>query len=292
MMDQLKTNKNWRRAASGAAVVLVLAMLFALEPVRAAAHELLSIFRVESFVVLPVSAGQMENLQNVERQLGSDFFPGSYDLITDPGEPQHPETLDAASEAAGFALRAPAAQGPADQYIVRGEMVMRLIPDREMMQQIFTAAGLSPDLVPEAVDGQPFELTVPRSAVQVWGSDEQALVVMQMPSPSVEFPAGVNEDELAVAMLQLLGYSAEDAQKLSASINWTTTMVLPLPQDQVSFEEVSVDGTTGFVLVGEAPVSDLDAPNTAVLWEKNGMIYLVSGVDDSATLLEIANSLQ
>ena len=292
MTGKTGINRNWQRALSGLAVVAVLAVLFAFEPVRAAARELLAIFRIQEIVVLPITSGQVENLENLQYQLGSDFFPGSYDIVDEPEDAAHVDSLAAASQQAGYALRAPGALAPADDIVVRGQMALRFVPDVELMREVFRAAGLSPDLVPPDVDGQPFNLTIPPSVVQLWNSQDEALVLMQMPSPIVEFPEGVDEPALAAAMLQLLGFSEEEALRLSASINWTSTLVLPVPTDLVTVEEVTVDGTTGFLMMGEAPQSETQQTYMALLWQSGGQVYLLSGGPDGQRLVEVANSLQ
>lgn len=292
MMDaSLRLNRNWQRALIAVAVVAVLAVMLAFPPVRAAARDLLGVFRMERIVVLPVTTGQIQNLENVGRQLGREFFPGSHEVLAEPGEPQYVGTAAAAGDAAGYAVRTPAALPPADEVIVRGEMALRFVPDAALMQEIFRAANLDPALVPESIDGQPFDLTMHSSVVQLWNSTDEAVVVMQMPGPTAEFPDAVNEAEVANAMLQLLGYSPEEAAALSSSIDWTTTLVLPLPVDEVEFEEVTVGGEQGFLLTGKSP-SDHELPYGAVVWQQGGIVYVVSGQPDGARLLEIANSLQ
>lgn len=291
MNASLRLNRNWQRALIAVAVVAVLAVMLAFPPVRAAARDLLGVFRMERIVVLPVTTGQIQNLENVERQLGREFFPGSHEVLAEPGEPQYVDSTAAADDAVGYAVRTPAVLPPADEVIVRGEMSMRFVPDAALMQEVFRAASLDPALVPESIDGQPFDLTMHSSVVQLWNSTDEALMVMQMPGPTAEFPDAVNEAEVANAMLQLLGYSPEEAAALSTSIDWTTTLVLPLPVDEVEFEEITVAGEQGFLLTGKSP-SDHELPYGAVVWQQDGVVYVVSGQPEGARLLEIANSLQ
>ncbi len=292
MEASLRLNRNWQRALVAIAVVTVLAVMLAVPPVRAAARDLLGIFRMERLVVLPVTTGQIQNLENVERQLGYEFFPGSFETLAEPGEPQYVDSAAAAADAAGYAVRTPAALPPADEVIVRGEMAMRIVPDVALMQEIFRAANLDPALVPESIDGQQFDLTMHSSVVQLWNGTDEAVMFTQMPGPTAEFPDAVNEAELANAMLQLLGYAPEEAAALSTSIDWMTTLVLPLPVDEVDYQDVTVGGEQGVLLTGRSPSSDSEMPYGAVVWQQDGIVYVVAGQPDSARLLEIANSLQ
>lgn len=295
MLKRSRLSRNWKRALSGLAAVAVVAIALSFAPVRAAASSLLSVFRLERIVVLPISVQDIERLENISWDLSRDYFPGDVDILTEPGESQHPESLAEASAIAGFEVKAPAAQPPADEIAVRGEMVTRVEPDLEQVQALFEEAELSPDLVPPEIDQQPFVFTVPSSVVQIWGGLEdggEPLVLMQTPSPSVEFPENVDTDALGVAMLQLMGLSADEAASFSASIDWSTTLLLPVPTDEVTYESVTVDGVEGILLTGTAPDDDSDISYTALLWQKNSVVYLLGGPEGGDGLLEIANSLE
>lgn len=292
MLRKSGLSRNWQRALSGLAAMVIVAVLLSIAPVRAAASELLSFFRLEQVVVLPVSIQEIEHLERVSSELGRDFFPGDWEEIEEPGEPQHPATVAEAGDLAGFPVRTPATHPAPDEIVVRGQMVTRFEPDLEMMQLLFETAGLSPDLVPPEVDGEAFDFTMPVSVVQIWGDEEEALMVMQMRTPTVDYPDGVDEDALGEALLQLLGFSAEEAAAFSETIDWSTTLLLPLPGDQMTAELVVVDGTEGYVITEIPSDGDEDVNYTSVLWQKNGFVHVIGGSEDAATLLDIANSLQ
>jgi len=82
---------------------------------------------------------------------------------------------------------------------------------------------------------------------------------------------------------------AEDAERMANSIDWTSTLVIPLPADAGKAREVSVDGVTGLL------VEDARNPfrSSAVLWERDGVLYFMSGSNmDQRVLLDAADSLQ
>src|SRR5690606_38525649 len=112
------------------------------------------------------------------------------------------------------------------------------------------------------------------------------------PGPTAEFPDAVNEAELANAMLQLLGYAPEEAAALSTSIDWMTTLVLPLPVDEVDYQDVTVGGEQGVLLTGRSPSSPTEIPSGAVGRQQDGIVDAVAGQPDIARLLEIATTLQ
>jgi hypothetical protein len=124
--------------------------------------------------------------------------------------------------------------------------------------------------------------------------DSEGFSVMQAPSPTVEGPDDVDVQQLGNAMLQLLGMSPQEAERLSASIDWTTTMVLPIPTDVASVREVEVDGATGLAFELRGGGADPDeAGGAALLWQNGGYVYML-GADQShdSHLLEIAATMR
>jgi hypothetical protein len=265
--------------------------LLSFAPVRAAASQLLAVFRLENIVILPVSVQDFERLEDASYELGEDFFPGEMEMLSEPGEAQFPETLAEASDLAGYAVRSPTTHPDPTTITVNEGATARYTPDLEAIQLLFEAADLSPDLVPPEIDGQTFEFSTSSIVTQSWFEEEEEfLTVAQMPSPTAEFPDEVDEDALGMAMLQLMGLSPEEAAALSATIDWSSTLVLPLPADQLTYEPVTVDGSDGFVLTPSS--DDSEITGLAVLWQKDGMVYFVAASGDTGRLLSIANSMQ
>ena len=82
--------------------------------------------------------------------------------------------------------------------------------------------------------------------------------------------------------------TAEEAAQFTSNVDWTSTLVVPIPKNAASNQQVTVDGVTGTLI--ERP-SD-DAPQFALLWIKDGIIYTIGGLgNNSEKALEIANSL-
>ncbi|MGQ0604620.1 MAG: DUF4367 domain-containing protein, partial [Anaerolineales bacterium] len=96
-------------------------------------------------------------------------------------------------------------------------------------------------------------------------------------------------NELALIGLQLSGMTEAQAREYSQTVDWASTLVIPIPRNGASYEQVQVDGVTGYLI--QRP-SD-DAPQYALVWVKNGIIYAIGGLgNNSEGALEMANSLQ
>ena len=82
--------------------------------------------------------------------------------------------------------------------------------------------------------------------------------------------------------------SPAEADEFTSTVNWTSTLLVPIPRNASVNEQVSVDGVTGTLI--QRP-SD-DAPQFALLWVKDGIIYAISGLGtNSQQAIDMANSL-
>jgi hypothetical protein len=117
------------------------------------------------------------------------------------------------------------------------------------------------------------------------------IIFAQLPSPEVSAPASLDIAELAQIGLEFSGMSAEEAAEFTSTVDWTSTLVVPIPQDAASSQQVQVDGVTGALIERTVDDGD-DAPRFALFWVKDGIIYTIGGFGGNLqTALEIANSL-
>ena len=117
---------------------------------------------------------------------------------------------------------------------------------------------------------------------------KDCIILAQVPSPEVSAPASLDIDKLAQIGLEFTGMTAEEAAQFTNTVDWTSTLVVPIPKNAASNKQVPVDGVTGTLI--ECPTDD--APQFALLWVKDGIIYTIGGLgNNSQKALEIANSL-
>lgn len=294
MFDKIRSSKQTQRMLAGALALIVVIGLFTLAPIRALASDFLGLFRVQKFVVVDIDPERMEALMEAMESIQ----PGEVATI-DPEEATEVATLDEAAGISGFYPRSPEGYGDPDSILVKDSETVEFVPDVESLRQVYSMMNLDPMLLPDNIDGKTFTLTFPTGVAQLWEDEagEPTFTVLQMPSPSVEGPEDVDIEQLGSAMLQLLGMSEEEAERLSADIDWTSTMVLPLPTDLASVREVEVDGTTGLLFDAEGRVEEggheIEATGGALLWQKDGMIYVVAAQQlNNIQMQEVAESLR
>jgi hypothetical protein len=81
----------------------------------------------------------------------------------------------------------------------------------------------------------------------------------------------------------------EQAAAFTKTVDWTSSLVIPIPKNAATYQQVPVDGVTGTLI--QRPAGD--APQYALIWVKNGVIYAIAGLgSDSPKALEMASSLK
>jgi hypothetical protein len=114
------------------------------------------------------------------------------------------------------------------------------------------------------------------------------MILAEIPSPVVSAPSNVNIAQLAQIGLEFTGMTREQAAAFTKSVDWTTTLVVPIPKNAAKYEQVQVDGVTGTLIQRPAD----DAPQFVLIWVKNGIVYSIGGLGvNSQQAMDMANSL-
>jgi hypothetical protein len=278
-------------------VVAVLALALSITPVRAWASSMLSLFRVQQVTVIsfdPQAAREgRENLSNREdviRQVFEDNLE-----IVEQGKVQSFNSADEAAQVTGFVPRLPV-QNETAQYYVKPGMLANFTIDQPTLQALIDAANVDMR-IPNSMDGKVVTFDVPTSLVVVYGDcpigdDPTSLPdgcasLVQVPSPSVNAPEGLDVPKMGEAMLQFLGYSPEEARRLSERIDWTTTLILPIPQGEgIAYQDVTADGVPATFLTHE------DSQDYILIWVKNGVLFALQGEGSLADAQAVVATLQ
>ncbi len=269
-----------RRLAMAGAVLVAFFALFAFPGVRDVASEFLGLFRVQKFAVISVSPDQLARLEEVAE---SGLMPGQFEMVAEPGPRQAVGTVAAAAERVGFPVRTPAIGGePRAVYLADGGQA-RLTIDLAGARSILEAVGGDPALLSDSLDGAVVDITVFPGVEQRWNS---GLHLVQMPSPEIIYPAEADLTAVGEALLQFLGLAPDEAQRLAASIDWTSTLVLPIPSAAAGVAEVTVDGSSGLLM------TSLNGRTAVLFWQKGGIIYVLEGPLAPEELIGLADSLR
>lgn len=274
-----------RTAWAGAGLALLIA-IFSFPGAQALASDFLGLFRVQKFAAVSISPEQLKRLSELDME---GLYPGEITMLDEMDAPLTVASLEEAAAQSGFQPLAIATLGKPDSIQVmdggRGQLTIDLATSRTMLE----IAGVDPALLPDSLDGAQIDATVYTAVGQHWETDN--VLFMQMPSPEIAYPDDFDPAPLGQALLQMLGMSEPEAASLARSIDWTSTLLLPIPQDMASFAEVTVNGAAGLLLTGVD--EGIDGQNAAVIWENNGVIYFLASPNFIPQgLLELAEAVQ
>lgn len=283
-------NGMWRPLAVGAAAVICLVLLFSFAPVRQVAADFLGLFRVRKFAVIPLDQQQTDRLEALLQQTDTGVL-GEPQFTREEGPEQAVSDATQATSLAGYGVRTPSklsGNAVLEKFTVQAGPAMHYEIDRTTLEAVLRAAGARIDGLPQT-DKLTFDVDIASITRQQYWLGLNRLELMQVPSPEVDLPEGIDPVTLAETAFLFLGMPAEDAGRMAASIDWTSTLVIPLPAQAAQAREVSVDGVTGLLIESV----DNARKNSALLWERDGILYFLSGTNvDQKLLLDVADSLQ
>lgn len=271
-----------RRLATAVSLGLALLIItFSFPAVRAAASDLLSLFRVQKFAAISVSPEQLAILQQVAEQ---GIMPGELTIDQEPGALTPVDSLADAANLTGLTAVAtlPTLGDPNEIYISSGGSG-QFVVDEANSRSLLDAANLDPDLLPPGVDGARITVVTFSGVEQRWAD---GTTLLQTESPIVQYPESLDPAVLGEALLQVLGLNPLEASRLARQIDWTSTLLLPIPTSLATFQEMTVHGVSGIGL------SSVDGSLNALVWQENGRLYLLAGAQPTAELAELANALE
>ncbi len=290
----------------GLTAALALTLIVSIPATRALADQLLSLFRVEQVTVVPVDFTGMQELTS--ETLGTQVTELISDSITMTQESGGPVTVADEAEAnqiAGFTVRLPQ-NVTSSRISVLGASSFDLTVDRAKAQALLDEAGRADLVLPNSIDGAVISVTIPSSVMAGYGTcpdpteadSEQSgsmgrnypdcVILSEIPSPTVSAPADVDVPQLAQIGLEFTGMTSEQAAAFVETVDWTSTLVVPIPRNAATYEQVAVDGTTGTLI--QRPADDM--PQFVLLWVKDGIIYSIGGLGtNSQQAIDMANSM-
>jgi anti-sigma factor RsiW len=290
----------WKRPLwGGIAAACALMLLLSFVPSRTWAQKFLAMLRVQKLAVVPVdfSAINSSNGGTGNGKLIAQLISDNVVVTMDPGKPVIASDLQTAREMAGFNLRTLDTLGAPEQISVSGEGAFHMTLDRDRIQAVLDQAGRSDVQIPAAVDGSTVAVHAPKLVHLRYGtcaekgatSGENCVEFAQVPSPTVSVPPSLNIAALAEAGLQVAGMSTAEAHAFCQTVDWSSTLVIPVPQNGSSYRTVPVDGVSG-TLIEAAPHGNFIG-RYALIWVKNGMVYSLNGKGQADKALSVAASL-
>ena len=321
MDEELEPERTWfgklfaprlRPAWGVLALVCAVGVLLSVAPARTFAERILAMLRVKKITVVSVypSSTETHTDQRTAKML-SQLISDNVVVTMDAGKPQPQPSAAAATKLAGFNVRTIGQLGAPQKILVNGEAAFQMTLNRDRMQAILQEAGRSDIQLPAAIDGALVAVHIPRTVLTAYGNCPQGMphhgppsqeqpdggsnqpeaadncvFMVQAPSPTVSVPPNLNISQVAEAALEMAGMSPSEAHSFCQTVDWSSTLVVPVPGNVSSYQTVNVDGVTGTLISLRS-----DGNRYSLLWVKDGIIYSLNGHGDPNQALNLAASL-
>lgn len=262
----------WSRIPTGiaaAVVALLVAALLVFTPTgRQAAASFLDQFRAERFEVITFdpngSWSGMEGLADI----------ADIDIDEAAMEPAEVGSLDEASRIAGFTPT------PLPELPGR-EGAARILASAPTSVRMTFRAERAPDL-PRELDGASLIVSIPGTVMMQYGSDQEPLFVAEA-EQVVADAEGADLEAIRTYLLNRPEVPDDLARQLLAIDDWTVTLPVPVPVDEMAWRETTVAGQPGLMLE--------DPMGAGLLWQQDGRIHAVAGMSGIEELRDIANDI-
>ena len=295
-----RLTSRWMQGLAAAAGVVIVASALAVSGV---AGSILQIFEAKSVVAVPITQGDLTALNTACAGLNLQECMGAYGTFvwTTPPQPKEVQSRSLASAAAGFAVLAPATL-PASvtgdpRYGVVNRSSATFTFSADATRQSAARQNRTAPPLPANIDGSKLFITGGPAAIQIWGApagtpgasgaypDVPTLVIGQAKAPTVSSD-GVTVDELRAYLLSQPGISPQLAAAIRAIGDPSSTLPVPVPAELAISHPVTVQGVQGLF------VGDNTGIASAVIWQKDGMMFEVIGSFTESQALAIANSMR
>jgi hypothetical protein len=280
----------YRVAATAAVMVLALAFSFSFGAVRTAASELLTIFRVEKVQTISITPEDMTSIEKAMREgtgavdvdnFGKFEFNGNQETVK--------ATMDEAKRTVDFPIKLPAGitgySGPEIYLNAGGTMSLTL--DTVNINKMIQSFG-SNKLLPDDLNGKTFTVNIPAQITAKYkGLENNTIIVGQSRSPELIAPGA---DVLAIrdALLALPFLPNNLRSQLASIDDWQHTIIVPNVDG--SSREVKVNGAEG-VFISQPEGSKTD-DISCLIWQKDGVVYAVSGRLTMEQALDTASTMR
>lgn len=266
-----------KKAAIAAAIVVTIGVAGTVPAVQTVAANFLQVFRVQDIDTVTISPNDIAQIQYAMENGNEKFDLKKFGSFKSVGEAEERSISAQELDKLDFKAKLPAAlEGQKVEYELQKAPTVEIRPQVENVNKYLEVLGSKYQL-PTALDGQICRITMGESLVTRY----DGLTLYQGPSPQVEVPDGVKVEEVARAMVALPIWPENVKRQLESINDWEHTLVIPTDENA---SKVQVNGKNA-VLFDENK-------NHALIWQDNGIIYILEDSSGQADLVKTAESLR
>jgi hypothetical protein len=280
------------RAVGIATLIIVALILFLSFPSgKSWAGQFLGIFRVQQVKFVELETNVLEEISGnstLNQRLG-EIISSSITVLREPEEPQEVADAQTASQLVGYPIRLPTKAAATPSIVVNGGTAFEMVIDRERVQAFLEEVGRGDLVLPQSLNGAVVNVDIPRGVSALYGEcpsvkksdDEQSpeekrrvnypncIIFSIFASPTVTTPPDLDLAQLVQLGLEFSGGQLKMPNHSTQQIDWTSTLVIPIPKRDAHLEQLSVDGVIGSLILQETGY----IPRYALIWTKDGIVY-------------------
>jgi hypothetical protein len=284
--------RSWRSAAAALAVVAVVAGVV-FTPAGTVLGDWLSVFRAEKFAPVTIDPSKVDSASAPK------LDPAQMGEFKVKVEPQHKQVanLAAAQGTVDFKLRGvgslPAGLAAQPEVYTTTTGDVTYVFNLAKTKAALAAQGINVQL-PADLDGATVRVYVPASVQMLYksGDDKSGLFFYQGRSPTLELPGALDTPQMRDLFFQLSGLPPELIDQLKAMSQSNNTVPVPVLQGDSS-KTVAVDGTQGLLVDHKPTMAGDGAPaGSYLVWQKDGVVYLLGGTVSATDLQNAAKALK
>ncbi|MDF9407952.1 zf-HC2 domain-containing protein [Pelotomaculum isophthalicicum JI] len=285
----------YRVAATAAVMVLAVAIAFSFSSVRSVAGELLTIFRVEKVKTISIAPADLANIEKAVRSGAGQVDIENFGKLEFVGKQTASKvSLEEARDAVDFQLKLP--EPPPAGYRLQEVSLnsggtLNLTLNTDNTNQVLKSLG-SEKLLPDELNGKMFSVKVPATvSTRYAGSGDASIFVMEGRSPELA-ANGADVSAIRDALLAL-PFLPESLRGQIASVNdWQHTLLVPVVDGTT--RDVNVAGSQGVFITPPADVKGggNDSPPNSLIWQKDGVVYAISGKLTLEQAMDMAVSMK
>jgi hypothetical protein len=240
----------------------------------------------------------MEKLRALKDRDGSLLVFDHQEAGHAPGPPQVFATPEAAGAAAGLIVQRPTLLPNGlvlDTVLVESAAEARLTLHADKLRALLDQLALSDVSVPPGFDGVPITVKKPPLVMEHFRSGRLKAMLLQSRNPEVGLPPGADLARLGEVGLRILGLDAAEARRVAGSIDWHSTLVVPLPLNATTFRPVTIHGNNGLLitLTGEVEVDgERHREGSVVLWTASDRVLALRTNMSGPDAVQMAESVR
>jgi len=171
--------------------------------------------------------------------------------------------------------------------------------DVSKVELVARAVGVDDPDIPASWNGATIQVQAPPVVMMRYHRGADDFVLLQSRNPAIEVPEGVDLARLGTLGLRMTGMTSEEARLFARTIDWRSTLLVPIPVQGGTFREVEVGGQKGLLVTSmQQPKASADGTprsgrwRSVLLWADGGEIFALDGPGQGIEILEMAQSIR